>query len=58
MNYRSSSWTGRAPNSMQAAFGPYTSNHIEEPAERHWQDWVVYAVCLFAFLLVLAGVIR
>ena len=50
--------TRRYPRTLQEAFGPYTSNHIEEPAERHWQDWAVYAVCLFAVLLVLAGVIR
>lgn len=29
MNYRSSSWTGRAHRSLASAFGPYTDNKLE-----------------------------
>lgn len=50
--------TRRYPRTLQEAFGPYTSNHIEEPKERRYQDWAVWAVVAFFVSLVLAGVIR
>lgn len=39
MNFRSSSYTGRAARDLDSAFGPYTSRQFVEPM--HWQDKVV-----------------
>ena len=57
---RSSSWTGRAPRTMQDAFGPYTSHAIHETAPQHrawpWLVWAAVLVC--CLLLIVLGVAR
>ena len=38
------------PRTLQQAFGPYTSNQIEEPQREYdWQDKVVMTGCAIAF---------
>lgn len=53
---------GRSARTLEEAFGPYTSHHIEEPPRRmDWQDVVVVVSCSAAaitcLLLVFVGVI-
>jgi len=56
MNTKSSNWTGRAHRSLESAFGPHTSRHIETedyppmpPA-----DVIVVATCAIGALALLA----
>ena len=54
MNYRSSSYTQRAPRTLEQAFGSYTSRDFVEPKVTFdWQDKVVLAGCLIAFTVLL-----
>lgn len=47
--------TRKYPRTMREAFGPYTSNELQEPKSPHdWQDTVVYVGSAIAFLAVLA----
>ena len=56
MNTRSSSWTQKAPRTLEDAFGPYCGNQFEEKHQMDWQDVIVigasFAVfCVFVGLL-------
>lgn len=57
MNRNSSSYTGRAARSMQAAFGPYVSHDLHpmpEPKRSHEAaDLALYIVALIAVLVVI-----
>ena len=47
--------TRRHPRTLQEAFGPYTSNQIQEDLPFDWQDYVVMAasgVALAALVLI------
>jgi len=44
MNYRSSSWTGRAHRAMYSAFGPHCDHKLHpmpEPARNGWGGWLL-----------------
>lgn len=34
---RNSSWTGRAPRTMQSAFGAYVDDKLHPMPKRHWR---------------------
>ena len=54
MNTKSSNWTGRAHRSLDSAFGPHTSHHIEAPDDyppMPAADVVVVATCAIAALV-------
>lgn len=54
MTYRNSSWTGRAPRTLEAAFGPHTRSEISERPTGYpplW--WVCVAVIAAATVAVL-----
>ncbi len=59
MNYRNSSYTGRAARTLYGAFGPHTSTKIYEPREPLTRAQIaVYAmsaigaVCVIVFQLI------
>jgi hypothetical protein len=53
MNYRSSSWTGRAARDLESAFGPHTSRHIDEPTRPiPAHEIALYVVFVLASFLV------
>lgn len=45
---KNSSWTGRAPRSLQDAFGPYTDRYVYDTSPKDKHGWVYAAVCLVA----------
>jgi hypothetical protein len=46
--------TRKYPRTMKEAFGPYTSNHIEEPTTRmDWQERVVLTGSIIAALVLM-----
>lgn len=50
--------TRKYPRTMQEAFGPYTSNQIEDREERYQvTDFIIYALFAVVLFLVLSGVI-
>lgn len=54
MNPNSSNWTGRAHRTLESAFGPHTSHHIEAPDDyppMPAADVVVVATCAIAALV-------
>ena len=58
MNPRSSSYTGRAPRSLNEAFGPYTSSqHFTElnPPRTDWSGIFIAAVVLVVVAVVLVS---
>jgi hypothetical protein len=57
MNTRSSAWTGRTHRTLESAFGPHTSRHIDEPTRPiPAQDIALYIVAVLASFL-LAGLL-
>ena len=54
MNPNSSNWTGRAHGTLESAFGPHTSHHIESPDDYPPMppaDVIVVATCAIAALV-------
>ena len=51
---RGSAWTGRAPRSMNEAFGPHVSLPGEREAAYHRNDRIVMWACAIAFAALLA----
>ena len=53
--------TRKYPRTLNEAFGPYTSNRIDEDLPMDWQDYLVIAACIvtvsICVSLVLVGVI-
>lgn len=44
-----SNWTGRAPRTVQEAFGPYTDRHVYDTRNTpRWHGMAWAAVCLLA----------
>ena len=57
MNPNSSNWTGRAHRTLESAFGPHTSHHIEAPDDYPPMppaDVIVVATCAIGALALLA----
>jgi hypothetical protein len=61
MNTRSSAWTGRAPRTLEEAFGPYTSADFpEDPVTTRGHAvaaWVGVAILSVLCALIWAGVL-
>lgn len=63
MTYRNSSWTGRAPRTTEAAFGPYASGpvHPMRDSDNERKDRITVRACVLAFvalaLLMAVGVV-
>lgn len=55
MNTRSSSYTGRAPRTLNEAFGPH-QDYISEPAKRsrYPEEEIIIGISAVAFLCVVA----
>jgi len=59
MNRASSTWTGRAPRTLQQAFGPYTSRGVlpmQEREQRRWDRVMLWILAAFV-VLCLMGVV-
>lgn len=57
MTYRSSAWTGRAPRTMQQAFGAHVYSQISEPVRPFdWQDKLAMGVGIVVLVAVVVGV--
>ena len=54
MNTRSSSWTQKAPRTLEDAFGPYCGTHFEEKYEMDWQDVAVTVGSVIVFTVFVA----
>ena len=53
MTYLNSNYTGKTPRSLQSAFGPYTSNEINDHKPMDWQDKVVLTSCTITLVFVI-----
>lgn len=56
MAYRNSSWTGRAPRSLEQAFGPYHRMDVTERGHSVVTWMATVALCVLSVLIV-AGVL-
>lgn len=52
MNFRNSSYTGRAPRTLTGAFGPYTDNRIATDDGFQWTPIRIAMVLVYILALV------
>lgn len=58
MNTRSSSWTQRSHRTMDSAFGPYCSRHIEDTKDSYPAGFMVALYVIAAITLAIIWVTK
>jgi len=47
-----SNYTGRTPRTLNSAFGPYTSDRIDEDPAETWMFWLAVSVTVLLVTLI------